>query len=270
MPDYSDTRIQFRRGTAAEWAAAAPVILGSGEPGFVTDANTLKIGDGSTVFGSLPSIASGSSEGITSLEEDTSPTLGGELNLASHDIVIDCKNSTGSDINAGTPVYIAGYFSANGKPLIAPAVGNDATKMPAIGITNALIADGNEGTIGILGVVSHINTNSFDVGNTVYVAPNGGMTNVRPTGVNELVQNLGRVTRKDASQGKVVLLGAGRSNDVPNSGDFEILTVNDAPVVVSDTDGIAGASGISNIVYMTQEAYNALGSYDDATLYYIV
>lgn len=40
--------------------------------------------------------------------------------------------------------------------------------------------------------------------------------------------------------------------------------------IKSDATGISGASGISNIVFMTQTAYNALGSYDAGTLYYIV
>lgn len=38
-------RIRWRRGTAAEWAAANPV-LASGEPGFETDTGNFKIGNG--------------------------------------------------------------------------------------------------------------------------------------------------------------------------------------------------------------------------------
>ena len=33
MPDYSNTRIQLRRGSAAAWASAN-TVLGEGEPGF--------------------------------------------------------------------------------------------------------------------------------------------------------------------------------------------------------------------------------------------
>jgi len=157
---------------------------------------------------------------LTSVSGDTAPSLGGELNLNNNDIVIDCKNSTGSQILAGTPVYVSGYYSANGKALIAPARSDDSTKMPAIGVLNSTIDDGNEGTVGVMGVVSQINTNSFEVGETLYVGPTGGLTNVKPSGDSELIQNLGRVLRKDASQGKIILLGAGRSNDVPNSATF--------------------------------------------------
>jgi hypothetical protein len=45
-------RIQFRRGTAAEWTAANPV-LAAGELGIELDTNKYKIGDGATVWNSL-------------------------------------------------------------------------------------------------------------------------------------------------------------------------------------------------------------------------
>lgn len=44
--------IQLRRGTAAAWVTANPT-LASGEPGFETDTNRLKIGNGSTAWTSL-------------------------------------------------------------------------------------------------------------------------------------------------------------------------------------------------------------------------
>lgn len=47
------TRIQMRRGTAASWTAANP-ILASGENGFETDTGREKIGDGAKAWVSLP------------------------------------------------------------------------------------------------------------------------------------------------------------------------------------------------------------------------
>jgi hypothetical protein len=47
------TRMQQRRGTAAEWTSADP-ILGAGEIGFETDTNKFKIGDDTTVWSELP------------------------------------------------------------------------------------------------------------------------------------------------------------------------------------------------------------------------
>lgn len=47
------TTIRLRRGTAGQWRNKNPV-LDPGEPGFETDTGKLKIGDGSTSWGSLP------------------------------------------------------------------------------------------------------------------------------------------------------------------------------------------------------------------------
>jgi microcystin-dependent protein len=52
--------IQQRRGTAAEWAAANP-ILAEGEEGYETDTGYLKIGDGTTHWNSLNYFPSSSS-----------------------------------------------------------------------------------------------------------------------------------------------------------------------------------------------------------------
>jgi hypothetical protein len=45
--------IRWRRGTAAEWTADNPV-LAAGEPGYETDTQYFKIGDGVTSWNSLP------------------------------------------------------------------------------------------------------------------------------------------------------------------------------------------------------------------------
>ena len=48
-------QIQVRRGTTAEWAAASPVVLAAGEPGYDTTLKMLKFGDGATEWASLES-----------------------------------------------------------------------------------------------------------------------------------------------------------------------------------------------------------------------
>lgn len=47
--------IAFRRGTAAQWAAANPVLL-PGEPGYETDTGLTRVGDGLTAFVDLGTI----------------------------------------------------------------------------------------------------------------------------------------------------------------------------------------------------------------------
>lgn len=74
MQDFSDTRIQVRRGTASEWAAKNP-ILGNGEPGYDTTNKLLKIGDGVTSWGSLATISGGGGGGIVSEINDLSSAV---------------------------------------------------------------------------------------------------------------------------------------------------------------------------------------------------
>lgn len=51
--------IQFKRGTAAKWAELN-LVLEAGQPGFVTDENRLKIGDGVTKWNDLPYVGEAS------------------------------------------------------------------------------------------------------------------------------------------------------------------------------------------------------------------
>lgn len=67
MPDYTETKIQFRRGTANEWSTSNPT-LGAGEPGYDTDTGDLKIGDGTNEWNTLNTV-SGSSSGSYSVAE---------------------------------------------------------------------------------------------------------------------------------------------------------------------------------------------------------
>lgn len=62
-------KLQLRRGTAAQWAAANPV-LAQGEPGFEYDTGKLKYGDGATAWNSL-TYAGGSGNSIVALSSLT-------------------------------------------------------------------------------------------------------------------------------------------------------------------------------------------------------
>jgi len=73
--------LRFKRGTAAEWITINPVLK-LGEPGYVTDLNKLKVGNGQDVWTELPYLAGGGTESIAadnkSLEiylNDDTPTL---------------------------------------------------------------------------------------------------------------------------------------------------------------------------------------------------
>ena len=61
----AQTVIKLRRGTAAEWTSANPV-LSAGEMGIETDTQRSKFGDGTTAWASLPYTV-GNSSGIGSI-----------------------------------------------------------------------------------------------------------------------------------------------------------------------------------------------------------
>lgn len=64
MTDFSKTHIQFRRGSESEFVSVNP-ILGSGEPAFAVDTNTLKIGNASGTWSQLPAFTLSDPTGIT-------------------------------------------------------------------------------------------------------------------------------------------------------------------------------------------------------------
>ena len=87
--------------------------------------------------------------------------------------------------------------------------------MPATFILAQDLNDEEEGLGIVTGFLNGVDTSAFEEGQVVYVGENGGYTNVKPSGSN-LIQNLGIVTKVDASNGSGYIYGAGRSNDTPN------------------------------------------------------
>jgi hypothetical protein len=158
--------------------------------------------------------------GITTAYDDTA----GTLTVESDTIEELCKNGTGSTILKGTPVYQTG--TAGNAMVIAPADASSAATMPAVGVLSQDLVAEAEGNLILMGRISGVDTSAFGEGDIIYVASGGGYTNVRPTGQSVLVQNLGRVTKVHASNGGGVIMGAGRSNDVPNLTDGNVFIGN--------------------------------------------
>ena len=110
-------RIQLRHDTAANFSGVNPTLK-SGEAAFATDTNNLRIGDGSTAYNSLSSIAGGGGGGgdITAVTAGTGLNGGGTtgaVTLNIDDTVIqtgdlNTKLQASSGINLA---YIAGSNS---------------------------------------------------------------------------------------------------------------------------------------------------------------
>ena len=157
------------------------------------------------------------------------------------DLIITVKNVSTSTIAAGVPVYANGVTGENVNVLTAS--NDSASTMPAIGITqNAINASGN-GTVVINGRESGIDTSTLTAGQPVYVGLNGTLTATRPTG-SFLIQNIGTAAKIDASDGEIILQGAGRTNDLPNIAEgFAWVGDSDGVPVAVATSSFGGGGG---------------------------
>ena len=118
-------------------------------------------------------------------------------------------------VQPGDPVYITGYNVGQNRYEVDLAQAGDPARMPAIGVAADTYGANDNGYIITHGAATGINTNAFNVGDTVWVAQGGGLTNTRPSGTN-LVQNVGVVGKKSGGAGEIEAIALGRTNDVPN------------------------------------------------------
>ena len=145
-------------------------------------------------------------------------------------------NNTGSTITKGSAVYVSGHTT---ETQVAPADNSASASMPAFGIVSDDILNGATGTVIISGEVSGINTASFSIGDALYVGTAGALTATKPTGT-ALIQKIAKVT-KAAASGELLVIGAGRTNDLPNLPDGNIW-IGDSSGVPQDKTLTAGTN----------------------------
>lgn len=172
-------------------------------------------------------------------------------------VIVEIRNETGATINAGAVVYVDGSHSS-GRPLVALADASDSAKMPSAFVVANQLATGNNGYGILTGLLNGLNGSAgntvfdqtlttADIGKTVYVSPTnaGRLTIDKPTGLTELIQNVGRITDFSGGNAKIAVNNIGRSNDVPNSIDAGQLTVNSSYTFPS-SDGTSGQTLVTN------------------------
>jgi len=196
------------------------------------NANTFNITNISADGYSLP-VADGTNRQV--IMTDGSGTLSFE-NLDT--IHTEVTNQTGSTILKGTPVYQTG--TSGNAMTIAPADASSSTTMPAVGVLEQDLVSGATGFVIHMGKISGVDTSAFNEGDTIYVAVGGGYTNTPPVGESNLLQNLGRVTKVHASNGAGVIMGAGRTNAVPN--------LNDGNIFIGDSNNQATTASLNTSV----------------------
>jgi predicted RecA/RadA family phage recombinase len=135
------------------------------------------------------------------------------------EVLVECKNSSGGTLTKGEAVYVSGDH-ASGKPEVTKARSDASGTMPSIGLVYETMADGDEGHIVAEGVLFQYDTDTpgWDAGTALYVDPAtaGALTSTKPAGSTNKVQKVGLVTRRHATVGSIMVIGAGRSNDINN------------------------------------------------------
>jgi len=176
------TQIQLRRGTAAQWVSANPV-LAAGEQGYETDTGKLKIGNGSTAWNSLSYAITGAAGTVTSITAGTG--LSGGTITSTGTIAIDAtvatltgtqtftnKTLTDPKINLAFDAETASYTAvlANNGQVVTMDVGSANTfSIP----TNASVA---------FPIGTQINVLQIGTGQTTIQAVTSGTTTVLSTG----------------------------------------------------------------------------------------
>ena len=136
------------------------------------------------------------------------------------DLVVQVKNTQTSTILKGQVLHSVGVTGENID--VITASNNSATSMPGFAVANQDISQNSAGQAIISGKIKNIDTSGLTAGSNVYVNLNGGYTGTKPSG-SSLIQNIGVVGKVNATEGELIILGAGRSNDVPNLLDNQIF-----------------------------------------------
>lgn len=134
------------------------------------------------------------------------------------------KKETAGTLAKGKVSYVTGYDATNSIGLREYAIADDAAKMPGMGIVSQEMTDSVVGRVTALGAVSGIDTDSWDVGDKLYVSATvaGELTKTRPTGESNKVQHIATCVYKHATDGIIAVVNPATFEDVPNldSGDF--------------------------------------------------
>lgn len=159
---------------------------------------------------------------------------------------IDVKNTSGVSLTLGTPIYITGYQGASIFQ-IAAASASDATKMPSIGVLDQDLSPNGQGYATLVGALRGYSTTDCNVNDSLYVGE-GLLTKNRPTG-SSLVQKIARVGNV-ANNGEITILGAGRTNDIPNiTPGYTWVGNNDSVAVPTPTSSFAQYSNSTTATY---------------------
>ncbi len=209
-PTYTLTLTDSNGGTVSTSLAALAGGSGVASVNTLSGALTLSAGDGITIT------------------DNGTDTITVETDGTAESTHIPVKNTSGSLITKGTPVYITGNVGASDRLQIAEADSSDIAKMPAVGLLETDLAHNGEGFVVQGGYLRNITTDVIDgtstsSNDTVYVKAGGGLTMTKPTGSTNYIQNIAKVARVGSgSSGSLIVSSILRTNDIPNLPDGQV------------------------------------------------
>jgi hypothetical protein len=193
------------------------------------------IKDTSTSPGTAGQVLSSTVTGTSWIDPDTLVSAASKL------VVIACKNTSGSTINKGTPVYQTGTVGATDVIEVAPADALISSgSQPAIGLLQTTLNNNGLGNVVITGELLNFTTDPIDgvtptTGDKIFLKSGGGLTLTKPTGEGNAIQNLGLIGKvSGGNAGSITVSSIMRANDVPNLPTGKIW-VGDGNTIVSDT-----------------------------------
>ena len=231
--------------------------------------------------------------GIAAVVDDTTPQLGGDLDLNTYDVIgtgninitgtvtsndfigdlngairFAAKNESGATLLKGKVVSITGV--SGNETLVDLADADDAAARPAFGLVYADANNNAACEVVTLGNLTGLNTSAFTEGDTLYVSTSAGeLTATPPSGESADIQNVGRVIRSHASAGIIKVGGAGRANATPNldSGKMFLGNASNQSVSVAmsgdvtiDNTGVTTVGTINSVAVATVTSGAALGA----------
>jgi len=241
----------------------------------------------------IPQYSAGGGGGIAAVVDDTTPQLGGDLDLNTYDVTgtgninitgtvtsndfigdlngairFNAKNESGATLLKGKVVSITGV--SGNETLVDLADADDATARPAFGLVYADANNNAACEVVTLGNLTGLNTSAFTEGDTLYVSTSAGeLTATPPSGESADIQNIGRVIRSHASAGIIKVGGAGRANATPNldSGKMFLGNASNQSVSVAmsgdvtiDNTGATTVGTINSVAVATVTSGAALGA----------
>ena len=225
-----------------EDAIASIIVGGTGLTATQDDPNntlTISLDDTAVTNGTY---GSSSAIPIITVDQQGRITAASTTSIDTDALTLSVHNQSGATLSKGVPVYVSGTHNS-GKPIVELADNDGTNTYPAIGLVYADIADGSDGEVAISGHLLNVDTSSYTAGAALYLDNTaGGLTTTRPTASTEKVQKVGLVTKSHASSGSILIIGAGRTNDVNN----EITALTGVALNASNLGTFTGATIADN------------------------